>query len=42
MSFKKYVPNMTEAIKIGVVIVILTVTGIGAMASGKVKQLLRR
>ena len=42
MSMKKYIPSMNEAIKIAVVIVALTVTGIGVKMSGAVSRILRR
>lgn len=42
MSMKKYIPNMTDAIKIAVVVVVLTVTGIGVKASGALSRILKR
>lgn len=42
MSIKQYIPNMTETVKIVVIVVVLTVTGIGATLASKAGGLLKR
>lgn len=42
MSIKKYIPNMTESVKTAVIVVILGITGIGAILIAKGKSILGR
>lgn len=42
MSIKSMIPSMNEAVKIVVVVVVLTVTGIGAAIATKVSGIIKR
>lgn len=42
MSIKKYLPNMTQAVQVTIVFVVLTVTGIGVALVTKTKSLMGR
>lgn len=42
MSIKSMIPNMTEAVKVVIVVTVLAITGIGAAIVAKTQGLIRR